>query len=175
MRLSVLAVLCLPTFGASAASPEVPPGTPLMPPLKVRLIVDAERYTDIDFPARPAVVRDVVNLIPGETIFVEAEIKGTALVNLKLVKKAVRPERTLTLEFSQTEDREAPMMMLVVKNPFKKAVTYRAEIQRLGEQRFEKTSTVPVQAGLQTFESWPYPITRILLKDFALGVPKSRD
>jgi hypothetical protein len=145
-----------------------PPGTKLMPARKVKLGIDKEHYAEIDFPARPAVVDDLVNLLPGEKILVEADVKGSHLVNLHVVDVAAHPERTLELEFKQNEDRDNAFMILVVKNPFGRPLHYAAGIQDHGKQGFRKTDVVDVGPGLVNFESWHEPLTRVLLNRFEL-------
>ena len=161
-------------LSALGAEPEFPPGTPLRPAKTVELVRDDGKTTvTIDFPARPGVVEDLVNLIPGETVYLEAQVKGDQLVGLKPVEKVAHPEHTLELDFKQERSMNPPAMILKVKNPFKRDLVYEAGIQPEGRQDFFKTSTVPVPAGLQSYESWPHAITRVLLRDFRLQDAKT--
>lgn len=110
----------------------------------------------------------MVNMIPNEKVLVEAEVKGGKLFNLKHVQKSEHPERTIELEFTQNQDRKSPFMMLSLKNPFDKGLKYEAGIQSAGQQVFRQTSTIVVRPKLASFESWPDPLTRILLRNFQL-------
>jgi hypothetical protein len=153
---------------ASAQESVFPSGIKLIPAKKYELILNEKEFTEIDYPARPCVLHDLVNLIPNETIFIEADIQGTKLVNLKYVENLINPGKTLEIQFKQNQDHKSPFMILVVKNPFQRALKYEAGIQLLSQQGFRKTSTLPVGAKLTNFESWPHPVTRILLKNFEL-------
>jgi hypothetical protein len=155
-------------FIAEGADSTFPAGTKLMPGKKVELILNEQAYVEIDYPSRPCVLNDMVNMIPNEKILVEAEIKDKKLVNLKHVDRIEHPERTIELEFSQKQDRKSPMMLLRVKNPFDKGLRYEAGIQYNGKQDFLQTSTLVVPAKLMNIESWPDPLTRILMRNFQL-------
>ncbi len=139
-----------------------------MPAKKVLLILEEQRSIDLDYPSRPCVIDNAINLVPGEKVLVEAEIKGNKLVNLKHVEKIENPDITLELEFTQNQDRKMPFMMLSITNPFSKGLKYQSSIQYPMKEGFYKTSNVGVRANLMSFESWPQPLTRILLTDFEL-------
>ncbi len=116
-----------------------------------------------------SVVDDVVYLRPGAKVAVEAEVLRGELVHLKLVKKVSHPERTLLIEFSRDESSSRPLLLLQLKNPFKQTLKYQAGIE-IGEGRgFESTSTIPVSAGLESFEAWGDPLSRIALTHFVLS------
>jgi hypothetical protein len=141
----------------------------MMPARKVTLIVDETSYTEIDFPARPCVDGGLVNLIPGERILVEADVQGDSLVNLRHVETPEHPKQTIELELTQNQDRKSPFMILRVMHSFPRTLTYEAGIQPLGQQGFVKTTTVPAPPDVTGYESWPTPLTRILLRNFALS------
>lgn len=164
-----LLAVCMISFVAEGAEESAfPAGTKLAPAKKVELILNEKDYADLDYPARPCVLDDIVNMIPNEKVLMEAEVKEGKLVNLQHVDKIGHPERTIELEFTQNQDRKSPFMMLSVKNPFDKGLRYEAGIQYHGREGFRKTSTVVVQPKLASFESWPNPLTRILLRNFQL-------
>jgi hypothetical protein len=141
----------------------------MMPARRVTLIVDETSYTEIDFPERPCVDGEWVNLIPGERIVLEADVQGDALVNLRHVETPEHPSQTITLELTQNQDRKSPFMILRIDHAFTKALTYEVGIQPLGEQRFVKTTSLPAPPGVTGYESWPRPLTRILLRSFRLS------
>jgi len=162
------AVLLCETAAAEASSRV--PAANTMPARKVTIIVDETSSTEIeiDYPARPCVDRNLVNLILGERILVEADVRDGRLVNLKRVEKTEHPDQTLEIGFSQNQERKSPLMILQISNPFSKLLTYEAGIQPLGRQGFARTSTLPVRPRLTNYESWPNPVTRILLRNFRL-------
>jgi hypothetical protein len=93
--------LCITSFAAEGAESTFPSGTKLSPAKKVELILNEKEYVDLDYPSRPCVLDDMVNMIPNEKVLVEAEVKEGRLVNLQHVDKNEHPERTIELEFTQ--------------------------------------------------------------------------
>ncbi len=170
-----LAVLLCETAVAEEKTSTTVPAANTMPARKITIIIDETRSTDIDYPSRPCVDDNLVNLIPGERILVEADVRDGRLVHLKRVEKTEHPDQTLEIEFSQNQERKSPFMILQISNPFSKLLTYEAGIQPLGRQSFARTSTLPVQPGLTNYESWPEPLTRIVLKNFRLLDSGKRD
>lgn len=174
---SLLLATPLLLAGPSLAEDKAPPppaSSNSRPARKVGLVVGGTLPTEIDYPAREAVVADAVNLVPGEKFLIEAEVRGAKLAKLKLVEKARHPERTLEVEFSQNLEQGSPFMVLRVKNPFSQPITYEAGIQAFGGERIDNSDTVPVKPGQESLESWPQPLTRIVLRSFRLGdAPKA--
>ena len=172
MRIIGILILLISFFSLSVVTvgqeSNFPPGTKLAPAKKVVLILSEKEYTEIDYPPRPCVYNELVNMIPSEKILVEAEVKEGKLVNLKHVDKNEHPELTIGLAFTQNQDRKNPFMMLAFENPFDKDLKYEAGIQFHGEQGFKQTSTVLVPAKQGSYEAWPDPLTRIILRNFEL-------
>jgi hypothetical protein len=96
-----LMALCIASFAEEGAESTFPSGTKLSPAKKVELILNEKEYVDLDYPSRPCVLDDMVNMIPNEKVLVEAEVKEGRLANLQHVDKNEHPERTIELEFTQ--------------------------------------------------------------------------
>lgn len=156
---------------AEANDQSFPAGLPMMPATKVQLILSENENTVVEYPSRPCVYNDRVNLIPGEVILIDAEIIGNKLVNLKHVSKVEHPERTIEWSFTQNKDSKCPYMVLRIKNPFDKGLIYQEDIQRHGRETLTSSCTVVAPAKIVSFESWPYPLTRIQLRNFHLNIP----
>jgi hypothetical protein len=125
----------------------------------------------IDAPT-PYVDKDVVTILPGETLFIEGDTDGDNLVNLRAVSKERDPARTVTFEFSEPGD----LTMLKVTNGFPQAVKFHAKMRIPGQEGWRETSTCPVGPnGFQSFESWPHPISGLMLMDFRLGSDNAED
>lgn len=138
------------------------------PPGSVRLTLDNDEpfETRFYFP-RPIVQNEWVSIHPGETVFVEADVRGERLVNLKAVESNDNPDRTLTFEFSQPGS--PGNMMLIVTNPFGSPVKYHAAMMLPSEDKLRKTSSCPVVAdGGRALETWPHAILQLVLFDFRL-------
>jgi hypothetical protein len=103
--------------------------------------------------------------LPGETLFVEGDVEGDKLVNLRAVPKIIDPTRTLKFEFS----RPGELTMLKMTNGFPQVVKLHADMRIPGHEQWRHTSTCPMGPdGWTSFESWPHPISGLTLKDFRL-------
>lgn len=111
----------------------------------------------------PAVQEEQLSILPGEKLYIEAQVDGRSLTNLNQVDSITNPENTLVFEFTQM-DKEIGMM-LTVKNPFKAPLKYHINMIDFAHKPHQ-TSSCAVMAGGSVFESWPYPITELLISDF---------
>jgi hypothetical protein len=134
---------------------------PCRPDTTVRLKLNNKEYFEIEFPKGPYVADGFINVLAGEELLVEFDAADGTLSNPHYVKTAANPERTISFRLEQTDEGT----ILRVKNPFSKPVIYDCLIQHYSEQRLRKTSIVPVQAGLVSFEMWPYPVAQALISN----------
>lgn len=131
---------------------------------------------EIDAPT-PYVHDDVVTLLPGDTLFIEGDMEGNRLVNLHAVRHAVRevrdPSQTLMLSFRQAG---SGMTMLTIENGLPRAVKFHAKMRIPGHEGWRETSTCSVGPnGFQSFESWPHPISGLMIADFRLAGENAED
>ena len=135
---------------------------------------DGSRYhMTMDAPT-PIVQADTINVYAGQTLYVEADVKGDALTNLHLVKSVTHPERTLSFSFTQPAGvGDGKAMILVVHNPFDRPLRYHAAMMYLDDPKSDlyKTDTCPVMAKLQGSEGWPMPLFMLYLEDLELLQP----
>jgi len=134
----------------------------------LKMPVTEDSYYQSPIPASPFIVGPkILQLFPGESILLEVEEKDGAVINIKVVKENKHPDRTLEISFSQiVEKNKHAMMMLKVKNPFKRSITYNAVIRLMKSENWVKTSIKPVAAGLFGMEMWPDPIISIALNEW---------
>ncbi|WP_432672662.1 hypothetical protein [Flavobacterium sp. SM2513] len=86
---------------------------------------------------------------------------------LKTVDKIEFPEKTITVDFEQTvKDRKSETMMLTVKNPFDKIMTYEAHMFIVGRDDFLSTSIIPIWPNLTNFEMWSDVIVTLILDNW---------
>jgi len=113
-----------------------------------------------------------IQLYQGESLFVEADVINDVIVNLTVVREIVNKDKTIILEFNQITNKENPkiheFMMLKITNPFNKDLVYKADIYLIQYDRWVNTSTIPVRAGLVSYESWHDIIGTMVLNDFIL-------
>ena len=134
---------------------------PCRPVTTVRLKLNNKEYFEMEFPKGPYVAEGFINVLAGEEILVEVDDTDGTLSNPHYVKTAAKPERTISFRLEQTDEGT----ILQVKNPFAKDIIYDCVIQHYSEQRFRKTSIIPVRARLMTFEMWPYPVAQVVISN----------
>lgn len=125
----------------------------------VRLKLNKKEYFEMEFPKGPYVAEGFINVLAGEEFLVEFDDVDGVLSNPRYVKTAAKPERTVSFRLEQTDQGT----VLTVKNPFTKNIIYDCFIQHYSEQRLQKTSIIPVPAGLRSFEMWPYPVAQVVI------------
>ena len=112
-------------------------------------------------------------LLPGQTIYVEADPSDLGPTNLRQVKTNTHPERTLVFNFVQTMDHtvgwltrmlhpgEGRVMELTVKNPFPLSLGYELGMMRPIDEEYGSTSSCPVMAHGFSVERWREPIYKL--------------
>ncbi|MBC7937748.1 MAG: hypothetical protein H7Y86_20555 [Rhizobacter sp.] len=132
-------------------------------PYKLAVAVDKEIVYEEDLKDNPYVWPDkTVQLYPGETVYIEIEFNKDTIKRFVAGKENTNPSTTLELTFTQvSNDKVHELMMLKVKNPFKKKLVYEAMIFLMKQKKWVKTSVIPVEGGLMGFETWPDIITSI--------------
>ena len=134
-------------------------------PFKLTVAVDKKTVYEEDIKATPFVLPNkVIQLYPGETVFIEIEQENGAIRSITAVDKIVDPAKTLTISFSQIAKKKVhESTMLKIENPFPKDLIYKAKIFLLQQHRWVDTSVYAVGAKLLGFETWPDVIIAIAL------------
>jgi hypothetical protein len=104
-------------------------------------------------------------VLPGQTIYVEADVSGDRPTNFHEVDHIEEPGKTIIATFEQMDDGG---MILNLAQPFKKDLKFDMVILRPGADHFAETSSLPVRAGGNLGEMWPYPISMMVLKNARL-------
>ncbi len=140
------------------------------PPFELKLFINDSTFFNAPMNASQYVYnKKTIQVFPGDSLLIEAELSGDSLVNLKLVPKNIHKDRTIKISFSQSvEGRVHQQMILSVVNPFSKKLAYSAQINLLTQKKWVKTSIIPVLPGLVSYETWSDLITTIALYDFCL-------
>jgi len=138
-------------------------------PYKLKINIDKETFYEEDLKEAPYVWPDnTVQLYPGETVFIEAEVKEGAIVKMRGVKENKHPEKTVAISFTQISNGQVhESMMLKIQNPFQQELVYSAMIFLTKQSRWAKTSVLPVSGGLAAYETWPDAITTIGLGNWS--------
>jgi len=102
-----------------------------------------------------------VTVKANNVAYAELTITDGKIVAVTPVDAIMNPEKTVTFEFSETENGT----MLSVKNPFDQPIKYHINMVDYSGN-FHKTSSCPVMAGGGAFESWPHPIPQLVVSNF---------
>jgi hypothetical protein len=122
----------------------------------------------------PIVTGNLITILPGETVLVEAELKDGRLVDLWAVQKIAHPKRTLVLSFKQEPSiGDGLGMVLKIDSPFPGVLKYRLGLMRPSDDALRKTSSCPLKQGITSFEHWPYPLFQVVAADFHQVDPAS--
>ena len=164
--LFILLATCLVAMGqqqqtAEEAREAVCKRVTCRPVTTVKLKLNSKEYFEMEFPKGPYVADGFINVLAGEEFLVEFDETDGALSNPRYVKTVANPERTISFRLAQTDEGT----VLTVKNPFSKNIIYDCLIQHYSEQRLRKTSIIPVQARLMSFEMWPYPVAQVVVSN----------
>jgi hypothetical protein len=136
----------------------------------LKLPVDGEQYYEQKVESSPYFVKEkVLQIYPGEKLFIEVENDKKEITSMKVVKDNLNPEKTIEIEFTQTvKDRKSEMMMLKIVNPFKKDLEYKVMMYIVGHNKWISTSVLPVKATLSSYETWPDVIITLVLTEWKL-------
>lgn len=95
----------------------------------------------------------------------------TQIINMNLISRVLQQngEKNISIDFNiiQQDDGKSHSF-LIVNNPYKEALTYKAKIYSRRDNSYIETSIWDVSPGISGIEHWPYPIADIILYDFSL-------
>jgi hypothetical protein len=139
----------------------------------IRVRVTGKPQVEVPFP-RSIVFGDGKGIIlPGETVYLEAEEKNGVLLNVHAIPTLKVKAKTIVFKFEQMKGELDGHMMLTVTNPFSKTLRYHMGIRRVGNDAMKKTSACSVIPKGQSFEHWPDPLVVLGFKDLHLVEPDS--
>ncbi|WP_346883740.1 hypothetical protein [uncultured Algibacter sp.] len=140
-------------------------------PFVLDLVVDSINHYKQNIKKTPYFVKgNTLQIYPTEKVNIQVEIKNDSILSMKTIKEVEFPEKTMTISFKQNiTDKKKKAMMLEVKNPFNKILTYRAHMAIVGVKRWIPTSTVPIRPKLTTFELWNDVIITLVLDNWKLS------
>ena len=166
MKKKLTLILILISFGIMHAQNEKSHREPFL----LKLAVDSVNYYKQDIKKSPYFVKDhILQIYPSEKINIQVEIENDSILSMKTVKEIEFPEKTIIINFEQKiKERKSEMMMLTVKNPFNKILTYKAHMAIIGEKKWIPTSIVPIQPKLSNFEIWNDVIITLIMDNWKL-------
>jgi hypothetical protein len=143
---------------------------PVRTPYKLRLAVKKGSVYEMEVAATPYVQQEsIVQIYPGETLYLEAEEKDGRL-SLKSVKAIQDSSKTIMVSCVQNiSNGKHEGVMLKVSNPFNRSLIYTARMFLLSSNKWVATDVIPVEAKLFGIEMWPDVVISFGLSDWQLS------
>ncbi len=140
------------------------------PAFKLKLFVNDSVFYNAPMEQSFYIVRDsIIQIFPGEKLYIEADVANNRLINFKVVPEISDKSKTLIIEFHQeAKGRVHEQMMLTIHNPFNKSLNYKALMNLMKYKKWVETSVIPVRPKLKSIETWPDIITTMALTGFRL-------
>jgi hypothetical protein len=124
----------------------------------------------------PIVMDNVISIVPGETVRIEATRQQEGLTRLRAVASVVHPERTLVFSFRQEPSiGDGTGMVLTANSPFAGVLKYDLGMTPPDGGDVVGTSSCPVRRGVPVFEHWPHPVLQLLVANLRFLKPGSKD
>ena len=135
---------------------------------KLVLAVDGSAFYESDIkPSAYLNGPNILQLYPGEEVFLEVEQINGIIKSIKTVKENKNPFKTIEASFAQNvEGQKHKGMTLQICNPFNMILTYSAKMFLMKEDKWVNTDALPVKDNLSSFETWPDIIVTIALNDW---------
>jgi hypothetical protein len=140
------------------------------PDYKIQLAVKNDILYEATIKGSQYIIIDsVIQIFPGERLFVEADIVVDNLTNFKIVPRITDNNKTLTIEFLQeVNGKEHKQMVLSIYNPFKKELEYNAILSGMIDKTPVMTSDLTIPANSKSVQTWPEILTSLILKSLKL-------
>jgi hypothetical protein len=130
----------------------------------VRVVLKQADGTTFDrtYPVLPPILQEgFFAVLPGQTVYIEAELVDGQVRYLRAVDKNVAPEKTIVAKLEQNEHG----MMLHTQNPFDATIKFDMGIMRLEGNHAGplKTSSCPLIPKGASFELWSEALFQVLI------------
>ena len=137
----------------------------------LKLAVDGKTIYESDIKASAYLNGpNVLQLYPGEKVFIETEQANGVISSMQVVKENKNPNKTIAISFTQNVDGEKHKgMLLEIDNPFKMALKYSCKMFLMNQKKWVETDVLPVKANLTSFETWSDIVVTIALDNWKLS------
>jgi hypothetical protein len=141
-------------------------------PFDLKLAVDKEHYYEQHFDKVPYVIENDVYLFAMESFGINVTIADNRISGVTYQRDSAKSD--VWFSFSQeVKDRVPEMMMLVTRNGLKRRLMFDALMTMPDKKGIFKTSIIPIDPGLSSYESWPHPIVQLVLRNFRFAESNS--
>jgi len=156
-----------PSSTAKPRSTLTEPKAVMREPFTLRLKVDKDNYSDIHFDRQPYVSQNEVYLFSGDKFGVNLILKDGRVTEIRYQPDVKRAD--VVFGFEQPKELQNGISMaLTIDNKMKRGVSMEALMSIPGKKDVFKTSILPVKAGKSGLESWPHPISQLVLGNMQL-------
>ncbi|WP_347989639.1 hypothetical protein [Methylomonas sp. AM2-LC] len=156
------------TFAADDATNKLVEGLIFREPFTLTLHVDKERFYEEKLGKIPFVYDGDVYLFKGDEFGLNLDIQDNSIKTVKYQQDLKKAD--LTLKFTQEVKSDGTsMMILSMHNNTKHTLNVDALMTVPGKKGIAKTSILPLQPGISSFESWPHPIVQLVLRNIRIA------
>jgi hypothetical protein len=96
----------------------------------------------------------------------ESKIVSHSKLGLNVLQQS--NEANITIDLNTIEQDGKTITYLIVNNPYKGTLTYKAKFFSRRSNDYIETSIYPISPGIYGIETWPYPIADLILYDFTI-------
>jgi hypothetical protein len=169
-RLVVSAVLCVASVAlvsAQTAAPK-PNGTVLRKPFTLKLKVDKDHYYEERYDRRiPYVSENEVYLFLDDKFGVNVTVRNDRIMSVRYQPDPAKAD--VWFKFEQPPELPGGVgMTLAIENKMKHGLSMEALMSVPNKKEVLKTSILPVKAGKSGLETWPHPISQLVLGNLQL-------
>ena len=160
----VAMVLCVASLtSVSSQTAPKPRGSALREPFILKLKVDKDHFYEERFDRRiPYVSENEVYLFLGDKFGVNLTVRNDRIIDVRYQPDVAKAD----VWFSFEQPKELPGglgMTLAIENKMKRGVSMEGLMSMPNQKEVFKTSIQSVQAGKGGLESWPHPISQLVL------------
>jgi hypothetical protein len=136
-------------------------------PFTLRLKIDKDNFSDIHFDRQPYVAENEVYLFSGDKFGVNLVLKDGRVAEVRYQPDVNRAD--VVFGFEQPKELQNGISMaLTIDNKMKRGVSMEGLMSIPGKKDVFKTTILPVKPGKSGLESWPHPISQLVLGNLQL-------
>ena len=85
-----------------------------------------------------------------------------------IIRHNAEPTLSIDMKVIYPEPGKA-LTVLLLKNPFKKKLSYKARIYSPNKKRYIRTAVLPIMPGVSGVQTWTFPVSSIIVYKFKLS------
>lgn len=141
------------------------------PPTALKLHADNEHYYEEKFDRIPYVADNVVYLFAGENFGINVTITDDRIS--RIIYQHDPSKADVEFKFTQEKSPQGFIMLLITRNKLKRKIRFDALMTLPDKKEVYKTTVLPIDRTLSSFESWPHPIVQLVLENVRFSEEKS--